>query len=71
MSPVPANRHQEGSHGLPELLTIAEVATFLRVNPKTIRRWVTARRIPCLRIGTRIRFDRGEIVSWVRQRREG
>ncbi len=53
------------------LLTLEEVADFLRVDPKTVRRWVAARRIPCLRIGTRIRFDPGDLVSWVRRRKEG
>jgi len=62
---------EEGAVGLGGLLTIAEVAAYLRVDQKTVRRWVTARRIPCLRIGTRIRFDHGDLVSWVRQRKEG
>ena len=53
------------------LLTIEQVAAYLSVNGKTVRRWVTTRRIPCIRIGTRIRFDHGDIVSWVRQRKEG
>src|ERR1041384_7632157 len=53
------------------LLTIEQVATYLRVNAKTVRRWVAKRRIPCVRIGTRLRFDYGDIVSWVRQRKEG
>jgi excisionase family DNA binding protein len=41
------------------------------VNPKTVRRWVASRRMPCVRVGTRLRFDVGDIVSWVRQRKEG
>ena len=52
------------------LLTIEQVATYLCVNAKTVRRWVAKRRIPCVRIGTRLRFDYGDIVSWVRQRKE-
>jgi excisionase family DNA binding protein len=55
---------------LPRLLTLPEVAAYLRVNQKTVRRWVTARRIPCVRIGTRLRFQVGDIASWVRQRKE-
>lgn len=56
---------------LPSLLTLSEVAAYFRVNPKTVRRWVATRRIPCVRLGTRLRFDSGDIVSWVRQRKEG
>lgn len=56
---------------LTRLLTLSEVAAYFRVNPKTVRRWVATRRIPCVRLGTRLRFDPGDIVSWVRQRKEG
>jgi excisionase family DNA binding protein len=56
---------------LPRLLTLPEVSKYLGVNPKTVRRWVASRRMPCVRVGTRLRFDVGDIVSWVRQRKEG
>ena len=55
---------------LPRLLTIPQLASYLNVSSKTVRRWVATRRIPCVRIGTRIRFERGDIASWVRQRKE-
>ena len=56
---------------LTRLLTIPQLAKYLSISPKTVRRWVAMRRIPCVRIGTRIRFDHGDIVSWVRRRKEG
>lgn len=56
---------------LPRLLTLSEVAAYFRVDPKTVRRWAAMRRIPCVRLGNRLRFDPGDIVSWVRQRKEG
>lgn len=59
------------SDELPRLLTISQLATYLNVSSKTVRRWVATRRIPCVRIGTRIRFEHGDIASWVRQRKEG
>ena len=31
------------------LLTLRDVARYLAVSEKTVRRWVAARRIPCLR----------------------
>ena len=54
-----------------QLLTLNELAAALAVHPKTLRRWVATRRIPCIRVGTRIRFDPGDIASWVRHRKEG
>ena len=70
-SPQPASPEVGRTLVLPRLLTLAEVAKYLRVSPKTVRRWVAARRIPCVRFGTRLRFDAGDIASWVRQRKEG
>ena len=33
------------------LLTLEEVATFLRVSVATVRRWTNAGRLPCYRLG--------------------
>ncbi len=34
---------------LPELLTVKEVATFLRVSPLTIKRWGKRGKLPAIR----------------------
>ncbi len=48
----------------PELLTIAEVAVLLRVDQKTIRRWIASGQlVPTFRIGATTRFDRSAILA--------
>lgn len=46
------------------LMTIDEVACFLRVSDKTIRRLITRGELPTTRIGKSYRFMRSEIVRW-------
>lgn len=53
------------------LWTLHEVATYLKVHPKTVRRWLKCRALPCVRVGTRIRFDPSDVALWVSARKEG
>jgi excisionase family DNA binding protein len=55
----------------PALWTIREVATYLRIHEKTVARWVRYGRLPCVRIGSRLRFDRQDVLRWARARKEG
>jgi len=42
-----------------ELLTVAEAAALLRVQPSTLRYWAREGRVPCVRLGPRAtRFTR-------------
>jgi excisionase family DNA binding protein len=43
------------------LLTINEAAALLRLKPSTLRMWVHKRRIPFVRLGSRIFFRRADI----------
>lgn len=52
------------------LLTVPEVAAWLRVQPSTIYAWAAAGRLPCLRLGGRLRFHRGDVASWLYGRKE-
>ena len=65
----PIGRHSERE--FPALLTLEDVSRALRVNPRTVRRMVAARRIPCVRIGRRLRFVPGDVFRWLESRREG
>jgi len=49
-----------------EILTIAELATHLRVHPTTIYRLLREGRIPGFRVGSAWRFSRGAIEKWER-----
>ena len=48
-----------------QLLTLEEVAARLRVAPGTLRNWVSAKRIPVVKLGTRCLFDPRELERWI------
>ena len=54
---------------LPQLITLVEVADVLRVSPKTVRRLVARRAIPCVRIGGLLRFDHRDLAHWISARK--
>ncbi len=49
-----------------ELLTLEEVAEYLRVTKKTVYRLLEKRSIPSLRVGHQWRFDKTAIDNWLR-----
>ena len=51
----------------PEIMTVQEVAEFLRVSERTVYDWATSGTIPCGKLGTSWRFKRAEIEKWVNQ----
>lgn len=58
-----SNQNKVNLEDLPDLLTIKEVASLLRVSPLTIKRWGKAGKLPAIRINSRgDRRYRKEIV---------
>jgi excisionase family DNA binding protein len=53
-------------NGLKELLTVDEVADFLRVRPSTVYEWAKDGKIPASKVGRLWRFSREEIEARVR-----
>ena len=49
----------------PELLTVKELAQFLKVSEMDIYLMVQKRRIPFKRFGKLYRFDKEEILHWI------
>ena len=49
------------------LLTVDEVAAFLRVKPATVYEWARNGKIPASKVGRLWRFSRREIETWVRE----
>ena len=45
-----------------ELMTTKEVASMLRVEPRTVHRWIALGRVKPLRIGRTIRFSRASVI---------
>ncbi len=52
-----------------KLLTVTEMADWLRLTPKGIYALVEARRIPFVKISNRLRFSQAEIERWLRDNR--
>lgn len=51
------------------LLTLREVAGLLRVSEKTVRRWVAAGKLPCMRAGRVLRFLPADLFRFVEARK--
>jgi PTS system nitrogen regulatory IIA component len=51
-----------------DILTIDEVAQYLRVSERTVYDWAQKSEIPCGKIGTAWRFKKTELEKWVNER---
>ena len=49
------------------ILTVKDVAGYLRVNPRTVYRLAVDRKLPGFKVGTTWRFKRSDIDEWIRQ----
>ena len=51
---------------LREVMTVGEVAVYLRVNPQTVYRKAKSGELPAVRIGRAIRFRKVELDEWMK-----
>ena len=49
-----------------DVMTVSEVAEYLRVNPQTVYRQAKSGQLPAVRIGRAIRFRRSELDAWLK-----
>lgn len=54
-----------------EILTLKQVAEFLKVTERTIYRLAAAKQIPAFKVGGTWRFSRAEINQWIQRQQEG
>jgi len=54
-----------------ELMTLEEVATYLRVTKKTVYRLLKQGKIPASKVGRQWRFDKASIDEWLKQKSGG
>lgn len=54
-----------------EIMTVAEVAEYLRMNPQTVYRRAERGDLPAIRIGRTLRFKRDLLDEWLRLRAMG
>ncbi len=55
---------------LPELLTVEEVAAYLKLHPVTVLRFARQKRLPGFKIGREWRFRADDIKLWLEIRSE-
>lgn len=51
-----------------DVLTLEEVAEYLRVHLTTVRRWCRDGQLPALRVGRTVRVRRADLDAWWRER---
>ncbi len=47
------------------VMTVQEVADYLRVNQRTVYRLAVGRKLPGFKVGTTWRFKRADIDGWI------
>ena len=50
-----------------ELLTTEQAAEILKIKPGTLRSWVSQRKIPYVKLGRLVRFDKNAIENFIEQ----
>jgi excisionase family DNA binding protein len=54
---------------LPDLLDIAQLSQHLGIRERHVRRLISERRIPYIKVGRLIRFDPDDIAAWLDEAR--
>lgn len=54
-----------------DILTLRQVAEFLKVTDRTIYRLAAAKKIPAFKVGGTWRFSKAEITEWIQQQTQG
>ena len=47
------------------LMKYEEASELLRVKKNTLRKWVSQKRVPYLKLGRSVRFESSELESWI------
>jgi len=66
-------RHHVGVMGGPpdRLLDADEVAAMLHVPLRWVRDASRAGKLPCIRLGRYVRFDRDDVLTWIDEQKTG
>ena len=62
-----AKRGRRSLHVHDDIMTLEEVAAYLRLKPQTIYTWAQEKRIPAAKLGKEWRFKRSMIDTWFEQ----
>jgi excisionase family DNA binding protein len=50
-------------------IDIKELSSELKLSPSILYQWVAQKRIPYIKLGRSVRFDRHEIDNWLTEKR--
>lgn len=57
--------HRNAARSGHDILTIEEVAEYLRLKPQTIYKWAQEKRIPAAKLGKEWRFRKSTLDRWL------
>jgi excisionase family DNA binding protein len=50
------------------LINVVEAAEFLGISRYTLYEWTSARKVPFHKVGSLVKFDPQELLSWTKER---
>jgi len=48
-------------------MTVEEIAQMLRVPKSTVYKWVYMKKVPYLKVGKRLLFERHKVLQWIEE----
>ncbi|EOX1292716.1 helix-turn-helix domain-containing protein [Vibrio cholerae] len=52
-----------------QIMTVKDVASYLKLNERTVYRMATSAKIPAFKVGTSWRFKREDIEKWIEEQK--
>jgi excisionase family DNA binding protein len=65
------DKHNKSNSNDDAIMTVREVALYLKLSEATVYKWAKSKRIPAIRIGHNWRFQRKAVEEWVSQIGDG
>lgn len=50
-----------------QIMTVKDVASYLKLNERTVYRMATSAKIPAFKVGTSWRFKRADLERWIEE----
>lgn len=52
-----------------QIMTVKDVASYLKLNERTVYRMTTSAKIPAFKVGTSWRFKREDLEKWIEEQK--
>lgn len=52
-----------------QIMTVKDVASYLKLNERTVYRMATSSKIPAFKVGTSWRFKREDLEKWIEEQK--